>query len=132
MKKKIIVALGIATLGISTAAAAAGHQENKKNHYPDAAIVTMVSEEFDTVFLKDANGMIWSFKGVEDWAAGDLASLIMDDMGTPETILDDQIISARYSGYWDTKILRYVTDWEATETGLLLSFEDGAEYYIEK
>lgn len=132
MKKKIIVSLSIATIAIGqTAAAAPAVPELTKNYYPDTMIVSDLDYEKDLVTLADATGNIWTFAGCEDWMIGDLAALIMDDMGT-ENIFDDQIVSIKYSGYYDTKILASVVSWEATDTGILLSFEDGTGYYIEK
>lgn len=72
----------------------------KKNIYGITAIVTNVSQTTDTVTIKDFNGNLWQFKGIEDWEVDDIASCVMDNKGTAE-IKDDVIVSVRYSGYWE-------------------------------
>ena len=62
--------------------------------------VVQVDYENDLVVCEDFNGNLWEFEGCEDWMYGDIASLVMNDMGTPE-IYDDEIVSARYGGYFD-------------------------------
>lgn len=70
-----------------------------KNLYSLTTIVLEVSPYNDTVTVQDFNGSLWQFKGVEDWDAGDVCSCLMDSKGTPE-IKDDEIVSARYCGYF--------------------------------
>ena len=69
--------------------------ENNENYYPTVFIVTDIHN--DEVSLKDYNGNIFCFEGVEDWAIGDICSAIMDNNGTQD-ITDDIIVSTRYSG----------------------------------
>lgn len=69
-----------------------------KNEYPMTAIVYNISEATDTVTIKDFNGNLWQFKGVEDWAVNDICSCIMNSKGTVY-IKDDEIVKVRYSGY---------------------------------
>lgn len=66
--------------------------------YPMTAIIVHTSTYTDTVTVKDFNGNLWQFKGVEDYEVGDIVSLIMNDKGT-EKIFDDEIIKAQYDGY---------------------------------
>ena len=40
-----------------------------------------------------------SFKGIEDWAEGDIVSAIMSDNCTPESIYDDIVVQTRYCGW---------------------------------
>ena len=50
------------------------------------------------LILEDYNGNIWSVDADDgDWFLGDLVSAIVDSKGT-ESILDDEIICARYAG----------------------------------
>jgi len=71
-----------------------------KDLYGMTAVVTHISEATDTVTIKDFNGNLWQFKGVEDWALNDVASCVMDGKGTA-LIKDDVIVKVRYSGYFD-------------------------------
>lgn len=67
------------------------------------ALTTKVVEldnENDIVMCEDFNGNLWEFYGCEDWQIDDIASLLMDDNGTP-TIYDDEIVSARYNGTFE-------------------------------
>lgn len=67
--------------------------------YAQAMVVTELDRAQDVVTCTDATGNVWSFYGCEDYAEGDLVACIMDTMGT-DTITDDAIIEARYTGYW--------------------------------
>lgn len=64
--------------------------------YPQTMIVIEV--ENDTVIVEDFNGFQFQFDGAEDWMVGDICSCIMKTNGT-ETIIDDEIIDTKYSGY---------------------------------
>lgn len=67
--------------------------------YPMTTVVVEISEPNDTVTCRDFNGNLWQFHGVEDWAVGDVASLLMDDAGT-QLINDDKVLSAKYDGWF--------------------------------
>lgn len=67
--------------------------------YPKTFTVSAVDLDNDMVFLVDFNGNEWCISGIEDWAEGDVASAIMSDNGTPDSIYDDKILDIRYSGY---------------------------------
>lgn len=69
------------------------------NTYTRAMTVTSLDNTQDVVACEDAVGYTWEFYGCEDWQVGDLVITVMDDNGTPETILDDMIIDATFSGY---------------------------------
>lgn len=77
-----------------------GKNVEKDDTYAMTAVVTDIDEKTDTVLIKDGNGFMWSFYGVEDWAIGDIASCVMTTKGT-QKILDDEIISVKYSGYFE-------------------------------
>lgn len=68
--------------------------------YAMTAMVYNLDYEADIVTVEDANGNLWDFAGCEDYAEGDLVSCVMWDAGTPETVYDDYILNARYSGFW--------------------------------
>ena len=74
------------------------HKEEESHKYAMSTIVVDISDATDTVTIRDFNGNLWQFKGVEDWALDDICACVMDDNGTAE-IKDDEIISVRYSGY---------------------------------
>lgn len=133
MKKILLAVVGVAAVGTIGGNMVVKAQEpaDLKNYYPKTGIVTALSAQDDLVVVRDACGQLWCFSGMEDWEVGDVASMIMDDMGT-ETIYDDQVLKARYAGYFDLEILDSVIDWSATDTGLQLYFADGTGYYIEK
>lgn len=69
--------------------------------YARTAKITEVDYDTDTVTLADGAGLVWLLTGCEDYDVGDLVSLLMSDAGTPDSILDDVIVSASYAGYFD-------------------------------
>lgn len=66
--------------------------------YPKTTICLAVNRQMDVVTVADCNGTEWTFADCQDFEEGDLIALIMNDSGTPDTIWDDTIITARYSG----------------------------------
>lgn len=84
---------------MSTKVPASEAQATTKNLYPATAEVVELDRAADLVTVETASGIAYGFYGCEDYFPGDLVSMIMDDNGTPETILDDVIIDCRYSGY---------------------------------
>lgn len=103
LKKIIAVASCIFTLvTVSTPCAAySGEINHQPNIYPQTLIIDDVNQKDDIVTGHMLNGLSYSFYGCEDWLKGDVAALIMSDNGTPDTVLDDIIITARYIGYVD-------------------------------
>lgn len=100
MKKALIfiITLEISVMLISLIIAYVKHKiYTSDNLYPLCAIVEEVSVANDTVTIRDYNGNLWQFKGVEDWSEGDICACIFDNKKTPE-IKDDEIVSVRYSG----------------------------------
>lgn len=68
------------------------------NHcYPKTARVTKLDYRTETVTVTDYNGNDWEFVGIEDYAYGDVVSMLMSDNGT-ESIYDDKIVMQRYGG----------------------------------
>lgn len=86
----VIVALGIVILLVLGTAWS----------YPMTAIVVDVSRGNDKVTIKDYNGNLWQYTGVEDYEVGDIVSCIMNSKGT-EKIKDDVIIQMRYNGSFE-------------------------------
>ena len=68
--------------------------------YARTAKIAGIDYAADTVTLVDGAGLVWQFFECEDYDIGDLVSLLMSDAGTPETVLDDVIVSASYAGYF--------------------------------
>lgn len=56
-----------------------------------------VDHSNDMVAVQDYNGNIWTFTDAEDWMAGDICAMIMNDNST-DTIYDDIIENVYYQG----------------------------------
>ncbi len=67
--------------------------------YAHTALITALDYDTDTVTVTDYACLTWTFQGCEDYCVDALVSLIMSDNGTKETVLDDEILSAKYAGY---------------------------------
>jgi len=105
--KKIVISIILSTIFTISLAIGLGYvgrlqrlEKAEKNPYALTTVVVELDAENDVVTCKDFNGNLWEFEGCEDWAIGDIASLLMSDRGT-EKIYDDTIISARYNGYFE-------------------------------
>lgn len=84
----------------------AGAIGGKVTHqYALTVYVAEIDRAEDVVTYETHSGHRFEWQGVEDQETGEVYSLIMNDNGTPETIEDDSIISARYSG-WSIEDLR--------------------------
>lgn len=75
--------------------------QKENNIYPECLQIVEINQAADIVQGKTCSGLIFSFYGVEDYMLGDLVAVIMDDNGTPETVLDDVVKDVRYAGYID-------------------------------
>ena len=73
-------------------------RETLPRQYPQTFVVVAVDEYENLVTVQDWNGFKWQFFDSEDWVVGDLCSAIMDSKGTAR-IFDDEIITAKYSGW---------------------------------
>lgn len=69
------------------------------NIYPTSGKVVKLNALEDTVTFETSSGLLYEFYGIEDWYLGDHVAAIMYDNGTPETVVDDEIMSVRYTGY---------------------------------
>ena len=87
-KAKLAVLGMVAIAGVSTL-------------YPTAAVITDVTDNIVTI--ETAGGIAYQYEGAGDDMEGDIVALIMYNNGTPHSILDDVIISHRYSGFWMDK-----------------------------
>lgn len=67
--------------------------------YPSTMVITHVDYFTDTVIVENATGFQYHFEGVEDLIPGDVVSVVMYNNGTPWSIEDDEVVSARYSGF---------------------------------
>lgn len=95
MKKRIIKTL---IIGVASLVVFASCSKKTSDTYPWTGEVVALNYESDIVTVRTGSGLTYEFTGCEDYAEGDLVSLLMDDMGTPETVLDDKVVEARYSG----------------------------------
>ncbi len=75
-------------------------KEMEHHYYAKVMEVVTLDYETDEVVCIDTVGYEWAFYGIEDYSEGDLIACVMDDMGTSETIFDDEIINSNYAGYW--------------------------------
>lgn len=89
--KKTLAALAAIALFVTPAHAAI---------YPATMKVIAINPTTDVVTMETATGHEYTMTGCEDWLVDDYASLIMDDKGTT-SMLDDEILSAQYSGWTD-------------------------------
>ena len=67
--------------------------------YVKSTIVIDINYNDDLVTVQDSFGDTWQFFGCEDWAKGDICTLIMDNNGTFDTIYDDFITNTNYCGW---------------------------------
>ncbi len=70
-----------------------------RNVYPNTAIITSVNYETDIFTVATSTNISYTLKGVEDWEVGDLASLLMYDIGSDGDITNDLVIELKYSGF---------------------------------
>lgn len=106
MKKRMLLAM-MATVVISSAtgcgaaakAAEAQADEARHSTYPWAGVVTAIDSANDLVTISTASGLLYEFYAdSDDIAVGDIMAVTMDDGGTPENVLDDAVIDAKYAG----------------------------------
>lgn len=101
MKIKKIAIATIALSSMFSGTQQKSSDEVAKSYYALTTVVEKVDREKDTVTCMDFNGNLWEFYGAEDWQKDDIASLLMYDNNTPETIYDDIIVNVRYDGWMD-------------------------------
>ena len=70
-----------------------------ENTYPRVMEIVKVDLMADKAICVDAVGHEWEFYEPEDLEEGDMVVCIMYDNGTTNTIIDDEIIDVRWSGY---------------------------------
>lgn len=105
MKKQIrtIIIATIVTCAIilSCACAMPAQAEQKGEFYPKLAIVVnvkQVAEKLWVVECEDRTGNMWSFfDDMSAWAVGDIANLLMWNLGENEE--EDEIIEVYWEGY---------------------------------
>jgi hypothetical protein len=70
-----------------------------RNLYPNTAVVTAIDYGKDSFTVVTSTNISYTLKGVEDWEVGDLASLLMYDIGGDGDITNDLVIELRYTGF---------------------------------
>ena len=70
-----------------------------RNVYPNTAIIKSIDYASDNFIISTSTGIEYTLKGVEDWEVGDLASLLMYDIGGDGDIANDLVIELRYTGF---------------------------------
>lgn len=93
MKRLLLSAAALLTLALTISA-------NTGKEYPQTFIVSDIDTEADIIYLETFSGMVYTWKGVEDWQIKDIAAATMNDNGT-ETITDDTIKQLVYTGWID-------------------------------
>lgn len=93
--KKVAVALMLAALMFVMCVMVANAESTI---YPTCSVVIEIDEIENVIYIADFVGNVWPLYGVEDWAVGDIAAMIMDTMDT-ELVEDDIIIDIRYCGW---------------------------------
>ncbi len=99
MKKLFLTAAALTAATIAAGAAKAPAAPDVSGIYARSAAVVSLYYGADVVTLEDSQGIMWEFYGCEDWNPGEVADLLVWNNGTPETIFDDVILQALYSGY---------------------------------
>ena len=98
MKKVLAVTTAVLMAVVVLSVVLLGAVVFVSNHfYSRVAYVEGFAPESDRVVFVDTLGHYWIMDGIEDWMAGNMASLIMYDSGT-DKIFDDQIIRVTYQG----------------------------------
>lgn len=111
MKKRMLLAM-MATVVISSAtgcgaaakaaevpeAAEAQADEARHSTYPWAGVVTAINPANDLVTISTVSGLLYEFSDSDDITVGDIMAVTMDDGGSPENVLDDAVIDAKYAG----------------------------------
>ena len=76
-----------------------------ENTYPRVMEIVEIDQKEDVAVCVDAVGMEWEFTEPEDLEVGDVVVCTMYDNGTKGTIVDDQIIDVRWSGYVASELM---------------------------
>lgn len=106
MKKRMLLAM-MATVVIGSAvgcgaaakAAEVPEATEAQSTYPWAGVVTAINPADDLVTISTSSGLLYEFYAdSDDIAVGDIMAVTMDDGGTPENVLDDAVIDAKYAG----------------------------------
>lgn len=98
MRRFLVICTAVLMTAVTLSVALFGAVVFVSNHfYSRIAYVEGFAPESDRVVFVDTLGHYWIMDGIEDWMAGDMASLIMYDSGT-DKIFDDQIVRATYQG----------------------------------
>lgn len=94
--KRLLLAITI----VSSLLGSNPKQELKTNPeiYPTTLEVISITDS--QMICETASGIIYTISESEDMVVGDLVAVIMNTNGTENTILDDYVVSWRYSGYW--------------------------------
>ena len=101
LNKKFLVtmaAVGICSALIGCAASKNNFDAAEAHTYPWAGVVVDLDNKNDLVTISTASGLEYEFYGISDLCEGDIVAVTMDDNGTPDMVLDDKIIDAKYAG----------------------------------
>ena len=76
-----------------------GCTSSSNNTYPHSAEIVAIDYSLNIVTVRTSTGLYYYFTGTEDYAVGDIVSMIMDSQGTEDYVIDDIIVKVQYSGY---------------------------------
>lgn len=92
MRKRILVAL----IAVFVPAMMAGMAPKQHDTYARTMVVTDICDD-SSVILRTATGLVYTTDILDgDVSIGETYACLMDDMGTPQDIRDDVILSMRY------------------------------------
>lgn len=131
LKAKLLsIALGT-TLVVPSNITTKGLVTPTETYYPLLMQAVEIKTETNIVTCMDRHGNLWEFES-DDAFVGDLYTCIMTDNGTDEEE-DDEIVTIRFAGeVCEYPASEIITGYNETETGILLHYENGTGYYIEK
>lgn len=69
--------------------------DSNSEYYARGAVVTEINQERDLAVVKDCEGLVWEFYGIEDLCVGDGCVMVLQTNKTEE-IFDDEIVSVHY------------------------------------
>lgn len=67
--------------------------------YAVTAFVSDIDTDAGTITFEDADGNLWTVDSGEEWEIGDVATILLEDGGTPDKPEDDTIIFVEQSGF---------------------------------
>lgn len=96
--EKIVKYLWFTILGFVLGILFVGILQSNTEYYARGAVVTEINQERDLAVVKDCEGLVWEFYGIEDLCVGDGCVMVLQTNKTEE-IFDDEIVSVHYERF---------------------------------